>query len=89
MRSFIPVAVVASVVLSGCASTSATRLTSVSVGMTKAQVVSILGNPESVSGNGRQEVLYYTLGNSFFNSEWNSTYAVQFVDGRVVGYGRQ
>lgn len=89
MRGIAPVIIIASLMTTGCATTSAKRLNEISVGMTKSEVIQILGNPESVSGNGSQELFLYTLSNSFTNAEWNSTYAVQFVEGRVVRYGRQ
>lgn len=57
----------------GC-STSATKLISISPGMTKAQVINILGNPESVSGKGGAELFTYTLSNGWDSYAWKGEY---------------
>jgi outer membrane protein assembly factor BamE (lipoprotein component of BamABCDE complex) len=82
------IAIAATVVLLVGCSTSAKRLAIVSPGMTKAEVVKILGSPESVSGQGAEEVFLYTLSNSWNSPVWNEKYYVYFVDGRVVRYGK-
>lgn len=74
-------------VLQGC-STSASKLSLISPGMTKAEVVNVLGTPESVSGQGGDEVFIYTLSNSWNSPVWNEKYAVIFSDGKVVRYGK-
>ena len=76
----------AALLLVGCG-TSAKRLAQISPGMTKAQVISVLGNPESVSGQGSAEVFTYTLSNSWNAPVWNTEYHVYFIDGKVVRYG--
>lgn len=81
------VAVFMAALLIGC-STSAKRLAAVSPGMTKPQVINVLGSPESVSGQGSEEVFIYTLSNSWNSNVWNEKYYVYFADGRVVRYGR-
>ncbi|OQX00393.1 MAG: hypothetical protein BWK73_48550 [Thiothrix lacustris] len=73
--------------LVGC-STSANRLTQVSPGMTKTQVISVFGNPESVTGQGNTEIFTYTLSNSWNNSVWNESYYIYFINGQVVKYGK-
>ncbi len=75
------------ILLVGC-STSAKRLAAVSPGMAKAQVVDILGNPESVSGQKSEEVFIYTLSNSWNGPVWSDKHHVYFIDGRVVHYGK-
>ncbi len=70
----------------GCG-TSAQRLNQVSVGMTKQDVVRILGTPESASAANGQEVLVYTLSNSWNSQYWNSKYRVVIQGGRVIAYG--
>ena len=75
------------VLLVGC-STSAKRLAEVSPGMTKEQVIAILGHPESVSGYGPREIFVYTLSNSWNSPVWNEKYQVHFIDGQVVRYGK-
>ncbi len=73
--------------LVGC-STSAKKLAQVSPGMTKAQVISVLGSPESVSGQDDTEFFIYTLSNSWNSPLWNEKYYVRFVNGKVVRYGK-
>ncbi len=87
MLKKIAVALFVAALLVGC-STSAKRLAAVSPGMTKAQVINILGFPESVSGQGSEEVFIYTLSNSWNSPVWNEKYHVYFVNGHVVRYGR-
>jgi len=73
--------------LAGC-STSANKLAAISPGMSKAEVIGTLGPPESVTGQGSEEVFIYTLSNSWNSSVWNEKYYVQFSRGRVVRYGK-
>lgn len=84
-KKFIALAA-AALLLAGCG-TSAKRLAQISPGMTKAQVISVLGNPESVSGQSSAEVFIYTLSNSWNAPVWNTEYHVYFIDGKVVRYG--
>lgn len=73
--------------LVGCG-TSAKRLAEISPGMTKTEVISVLGSPESVSGQGSEEVFIYTLSNSWNSPVWNEKYQVYFYNGRVVRFGQ-
>lgn len=75
--------------LTAACGTSAQRLTEVSMGMTRQDVVSVLGSPESVQAANGQEVLVYTLSNSWNSPVWNSQYAVVLQNGRVVAYGNR
>jgi outer membrane protein assembly factor BamE (lipoprotein component of BamABCDE complex) len=75
------------ILLAGCA-TSATKLNEISVGMTKPQVVQILGTPESVRAQNGQEALIYTLSNSWNSPVWNEKYYVLLQNGKVVSYGQ-
>jgi outer membrane protein assembly factor BamE (lipoprotein component of BamABCDE complex) len=86
LKKFILLAGMAAAI-AGC-STSANRLAEVSPGMNKSQVISILGSPESVSGQGSGEVFTYTLSNSWNSPVWNEKYYVYFVNGQVVRYGK-
>jgi len=81
------IAAVSAVLLVAC-STSANRLAEISPGMTKTQVIEILGSPESVSGQGAGEAFIYTLSNSWNSPVWNEKYYVYFTNGRVVRYGK-
>lgn len=80
-------------VLSGCV-TSAKKLSLVSLGMTKAQVVEILGEPASVSARPDGELLRYQLSGRYAPplnpnaKQFADGYTIQLVDGKVVAYGR-
>lgn len=64
----------------------------ISLGMSKAEVINILGTPDSVSANKGVEYLSYTLRTetSFTRNTWGyqSNYFVRLVDGKVESYGR-
>jgi outer membrane protein assembly factor BamE (lipoprotein component of BamABCDE complex) len=79
-------AIIALAVLAGCGQ-SAQTMNDLSLGMTKQNVVGILGTPQSVQAAGNQEVLTYTLSNSWNSQFWNSEYRVVLQNGRVVAYG--
>jgi hypothetical protein len=69
-----------------CAQTGA-KISALRPGLTKSQVVSLLGKPDGYQGGANGEVLQYT--NRFVN--WNSAdkadYSVTLHHGRVVAYG--
>jgi hypothetical protein len=72
--------------LSGCA-THARRMNQMALGMTKAEVVRLLGEPASTSATEGTELLNY----SFIEERvWGfpSPYYVMLREGRVVSYGR-
>lgn len=55
----------------------------VDLGMNKKQVMEQLGKPNSVTGSGNEEYLYYVPLNRFWER-----YYVYLVSGRVQAYGR-
>ena len=62
----------------------------ISLGMTKAQVIEVLGSPVSVSADAdknEEQLIYKRMKHAI--SEWSRTYAVTFRDGKVVRYGEQ
>src|SRR5436853_5537216 len=78
----------------GC-STNSTSLTKVNVGMTKAQVVQALGQPESATGNNQNEYLIYHLRERMSRPDepWplheiTERYFVSFKNGLVDAYGK-
>lgn len=76
-------------VLSGCA--SAPKLNKVQVGMTKDQVVAIMGAPVSTSAQGNGwEYLNYSLTETFEDAHHfrPTPYYVRLVNGRVESFGR-
>lgn len=90
MRTLMLLAVVAIV---GC-STPSSRLNKVSLGMNKAQVVEILGEPESTRASKGVEFLIYSLreriarpGEAIAPIGIDGKYFVKFVEGKVESYG--
>jgi hypothetical protein len=79
--------------LSGCLTRPAgEKLTKVSIGMRKDEVLKIMGNPSSTAGTGEVEVLKYEVPSVFssramWSSDWQPYY-VRLVDGKVESYGR-
>jgi len=73
----------AALLLLGCA--SASKLNSVSLGMTRDQVVGAIGEPSSTSEMGNTQYLKYQL-----FSDWIFTdrYYVRLTDGKVDAFGR-
>src|SRR5437879_2398144 len=82
------------VVLAGC-TTGSSNMNRVSIGMTKAEVVRVLGQPESTSGSQGSEYMIYTLrdrldGRPFVDlmpHEVLGHYYVRLTGGRVDAYG--
>lgn len=78
--------------LSGCQVIygTASDFAKISLGMTKAQVIEVLGRPVSIAADAdkREESLIYKRMKHFF-SEWPRTYQVVLRDGEVVRYGEQ
>lgn len=73
-----------SVVLTGCV--SATRLNTVSLGMSKQEVVQIMGTPQSTSAADGVEYLRYPLADE---RNAYSPYFIRLRDGKVDAYGRE
>ena len=72
-------------VLAGC--NSASQLNEVRIGMTKDQVISLLGQPDSTSAEGNVEYLtYYLLSDPNYGRE--QPYMVRLVDDKVESFGR-
>lgn len=78
-------AIVASAFVAGCATSAA--LNNVRRGMTKAEVIALLGNPDSTSAQGNIESLtYYLQADSGYGRD--QPYLVRLVDGKVESFGR-
>lgn len=73
----------AALLLLGCA--TASKLNSVQLGMTRAQVIDAIGAPSSTSAMGDTQYLNYQL-----CSDWIFTdrYYVRLTDGKVDAFGR-
>lgn len=62
----------------------------VSLGMTKAQVLQVLGSPTAVGADGdkgEEYLVYKRMKHAI--SQWPRTYTVTLREGRVVKYGEQ
>jgi hypothetical protein len=79
-----------SVILTGCAtSTTQTQFMSISRGMTKQEVIAIMGPPLSMSATPEVEDLIYNIsppGVLMQHPDYN--HFVRFVDGKVYSYGK-
>ncbi len=73
------------VFLVGCV--TADKLNNVRIGMTKEQVTSLLGQPDSMSAQANIEYLTYYLAAESGNGR-DQPYAVRLVDGKVESFGR-
>lgn len=75
-------------ILLGCATSSI--INSVELGMTKSEVVAVMGDPVSVSAKGATEYLNYALSETSDDAYYGFTtpYYVRLVNGRVDAYGR-
>lgn len=77
---------VAVALLAGCAASSA-RLNRISPGMTREEVVSVLGTPHAITAHGGVEYLTYNLLNKGVGDM--KEYAVKVVAGRVESFGEK
>ncbi len=81
------------VALSGCQAVvygTASDFQKLSLGMTKAQVIEVLGAPVAVSADGdkgEEYLIYKRMKHAI--SEWPRTYSVTLRAGKVVKYGEQ
>jgi Short C-terminal domain/SmpA / OmlA family len=78
--------------LAGCA--TASKLNDIRVGMTKSDVIAILGTPDSTSAQANVEYLTYYLAadNGSYGREAayvDQPYMVRLVDGKVESFGRE
>lgn len=78
----------ASLLAAGCL-TSASKINGVSIGMTKAQVLKVMGTPVSVIADTNSECLNYNLAEVPTAFDMPGTpYEIRLIDGKVVSYGR-
>lgn len=80
------VLILAVIFMAGCASPS-TRMKDVEIGMSKADAINIMGEPDSIAASPAAEHLVYR------HKEWGEwyqrTYYVTLVDGKVYAFGQQ
>jgi SmpA / OmlA family len=63
-------------------------LSQIQIGMTKQEVVQVLGSPTSASARGGTEILKFNLFSGWGSTAWYQDYYVQLVKGRVTSYGQ-
>ena len=75
----------------GC-ETPASRINGVSIGMTKAQVLAVMGPPDSITADRKAEYLNYALaekpGRGAYFTSTETPYQIRLVNGKVESYGR-
>jgi hypothetical protein len=74
-----------SIFVFGCAG-SAKKINNLSIGMTKAAVIEVMGEPDYTSGAKDVEILSYKLTS---NSLLSDTYFVRIKEGKVDRFGQQ
>lgn len=74
--------------LAACA--TAHKISAVHIGMTKQEVVAVMGAPTSTSARGSTEYLNYALSETDDDAfrGWTKPYFVRLVNGKVDAYGR-
>jgi len=71
----------------GCA--DSTALNKVRIGMTRADIVALLGTPDSTSAQANIEYLtYYLVASTSYGPTRDQPYFVRLVDGKVESFGR-
>lgn len=81
----------ATLTLCGCPFPSSTVTQKLQKEMTKTEVAQILGNPPRSSTKGESESWYYCFADTKMARfiGYCSTYVVEFVDEKLLGWGRQ
>lgn len=84
-------AVIALACLAACAAPMSKKLNSLSLGMTKAEAIAVMGTPKSTRAADGVEYLTYRLSSSFLDTNGSDTsdYFVKIVSGRVAAYGEK
>ena len=74
--------------LAGCATSG--KINTVNIGMSKAEVIEVMGKPVSISAKDGTEYLNYKLSETFHHAVngLSTPYYVRIVNGKVDAYGR-
>lgn len=88
MNKIFATIVAAVFILSACA--TAHKISQVSIGMTKEEVIAVMGTPASTSAQGNLEYLIYALYETHNQAYDHVTtrYFVRLINGKVESYGR-
>lgn len=73
-------------VLIGCVGVSMHKINKINLGMTKQEVIAVMGQPISTSAQGDTEYLRYRLFEPA--TAWSFIYFVRLIDGKVESYGQ-
>ncbi len=86
MRYFI--VLILGLALAGCATSG--KINTVNIGMTKDEVIKVMGKPVSISAKEGTEYLNYKLSETSDDAfmGWTTPYYVRIVNGKVDSYGR-
>ena len=76
------------ILLAGCA--TAGKINQVQIGMTKEEVIKVMGPPASMSAKGNSEYMNYSLSETDDDAfrGWTKPYYVRLINGIVDSYGR-
>ena len=87
MKRNLVLALVLPLIFTSCA--TAHKMNNVSLGMTKQEVIGVLGQPESIGAKGNIEFFNYRLTEKTVSISTKSVpYFVRLVNGKVDAYGR-
>ena len=78
-----------SMFLFGCA--GAPKMNNLSLGMTKSEVINVMGPPDSVSAKGGTEYMKYDLWRDFWDrkpGDYSDPYFVRLIHDKVESYGK-
>ncbi len=71
----------------GC-TTFASKINAVRIGMSKAEVLAVMGPPSSITADTTAEYLNYSLLEKYTAIAHYTPYEIKLVNGKVVSYGR-
>ena len=82
------VTIILGLALAGCATSG--KINTINIGMTKDEVIKVMGKPVSISAKGGTEYLNYKLSETDDDAfrGWTSPYYVRIINGKVDSYGR-
>ena len=88
MKTNLIIVGLAAIILAGCLA-PASNVNAVQIGMSKAQVLKIMGTPASITADTNAEYLNYTLAEHPV-AQWaiGTLYEIKLVNGKVISYGR-
>lgn len=93
MRKVFAVSTAVVFLLSACAhaADTADKISKVRIGMTKKEVISVMGKPHSTSATGNNEYLTYRLSETKrdASNRFTKPYFVRLIDGKVESYGQK